>query len=357
MRRKIDVPGMPLVGGAVRKRVTIRDVARDAEVSTSTVSRYLNHSGNVDQQTAGRIALAMERLRYVPSIAAQSLRMRASRIVLLVVPDICNPFYSLMAKTVQKLLGDRGYVMALYDSNESMEERESIRVARQMYASGILLGSIDVKKEVIADLQNANIPTVGLNAYREYPFDTVHVHGSEGSYLAVRHLIALGHRCIGFAGGTPHSMIADSRREGFERAMHEAGIPIDPKNVIEIGFSQSDGYAAGRYFAKLNVLPTAICCANDQVALGLLAAMQEHGVHIPQQLSVTGMDDIPYARISSPSLTSVTNDSVAFAREGVRMLFERIEGLVTGEPRDVVVRHELIVRSSVSVPRERYKDS
>ena len=111
MRRKIDVPGMPLVGGAVRKRVTIRDVARDAEVSTSTVSRYLNHSGNVDQQTAGRIALAMERLRYVPSIAAQSLRMRASRIVLLVVPDICNPFYSLMAKTVQKLLGDRGYVI------------------------------------------------------------------------------------------------------------------------------------------------------------------------------------------------------------------------------------------------------
>lgn len=357
MRRKINVPGMPLVGGAVRKRVTIRDVARDAEVSTSTVSRYLNHSGNVDQQTAGRIALAMERLRYVPSIAAQSLRMRASRIVLLVVPDICNPFYSLMAKTVQKLLGDRGYVMALYDSNESMEEWESIRVARQMYASGILLGSVDVKKEVIADLQNANIPTVGLNAYREYPFDTVHVHGSEGSYLAVRHLIALGHRCIGFAGGTPHSMIADSRREGFERAMHEAGIPIDPKNVIEIGFSQSDGYAAGRYFAKLDVLPTAICCANDQVALGLLAAMQEHGVHIPQQLSVTGMDDIPYARISSPSLTSVTNDSVAFAREGVRMLFERIEGLVTGEPRDVVVRHELIVRSSVSVPRERYKDS
>ena len=357
MRRKIDVPGMPLVGGAVRKRVTIRDVARDAEVSTSTVSRYLNHSGNVDQQTAGRIALAMERLRYVPSIAAQPLRMRASRIVLLVVPDICNPFYSLMAKTVQKLLGDRGYVMALYDSNESMEEWESIRVARQMYASGILLGSVDVKKEVIADLQNANIPTVGLNAYREYPFDTVHVHGSEGSYLAVRHLIALVHRCIGFAGGTPHSMIADSRREGFERAMHEAGIPIDPKNVIEIGFSQSDGYAAGRYFAKLDVLPTAICCANDQVALGLLAAMQEHGVHIPQQLSVTGMDDIPYARISSPSLTSVTNDSVAFAREGVRMLFERIEGLVTGEPRDVVVRHELIVRSSVSVPRERYKDS
>lgn len=343
---------MPLADGSARSRITIRDVAREAAVSTSTVSRYLNHSGNVDQQTAGRIAVAMERLHYVPSIAAQSLRMRASRIVLLVVPDICNPFYSQMARTVQKLLGDRGYVMTLYDSNESAQERESIRIARQMYASGILLGSIDVKEDVIEELRSANIPTVGLNAYQEYPFDTVHVHGSEGSYLAVHHLIALGHRYIGFAGGTPHSMIANSRREGFERAMHEAGIPIEPKNVIEIGFSQSDGYAAGRYFAKLDVLPTAICCANDQVALGLLAAMQERGVRIPEQVSVTGMDDIPYARISSPSLTSVTNDSVAFAREGVRMLFERIDGIVTGKARDVAVRHELIVRSSVSVPRE-----
>ena len=95
-----------------------------------------------------------------------------------------------------------------------------------------------------------------------------------------------------------------------------------------------------------------MCCANDQVALGLLAAMQERGVRIPEQVSVTGMDDIPYARISNPSLTSVTNDSVAFAREGVRMLFERIEGVVTSGPRDVVIRHELIVRSSVSEPRE-----
>lgn len=346
------MPGMLQADGGVKHRVTIRDVAKEAGVSTSTVSRYLNHAGNVDQNTAARIAMAMEKLRYVPSIAAQSLRMRASRIILLVVPDICNPFYSQMARTVQGLLGDKGYVMALYDSNESVHELESIRVARQMYASGILLGSIDIKKAVIDELRSANIPTVGLNAYQEYPFDTVHVHGSEGSYLAVRHLIALGHRHIGFAGGTPHSMIANSRREGFERAMHEAGVPIEPRNVIEIGFSQSDGYVAGRYFAKLETLPTAICCANDQVALGLLAAMQERGVRIPEQVSVTGMDDIPYARISNPSLTSVTNDSVAFAREGVRMLFERIEGVVTSGPRDVVIRHELIVRSSVSVPRE-----
>ena len=103
------------------------------------------------------------------------------------------------ANAPEELYKNVDYICLLYTS------------ARQMYASGILLGSIDIKKAVIDELRSANIPTVGLNAYQEYPFDTVHVHGSEGSYLAVRHLIALGHRHIGFAGGTPHSMIANSQ--------------------------------------------------------------------------------------------------------------------------------------------------
>ncbi len=332
------------------RRITIREVAREANVSTSTVSRYLARSGQVDQNTADRIAVAVKKLHYVPSIAAQSLRSRASKIVLLVVPDICNPFYSKIAKTVQILLHERGYVMTLYDSNESLQELSAVKIAQQMYASGVLLGSIDVKEPTIKELGESRIPTVGLNAYQEYPFDTVHVHGSEGTYIAVKHLIMLGHKQIAFAGGTPNSMIGLSRREGYIRAMGEAGLSVRDDWIREIGFSQSDGYEAGRYFARRNPLPTAICCANDQIALGLLAAMQERGIKIPKQVSVTGMDDIPYARISNPSLTSVTNDSVAFAREGVRMLFERIDGIATGAPRDVVVCHELILRASVSIP-------
>ncbi len=332
------------------RRITIREVAREANVSISTVSRYLSRSGCVDKNTADRIAVAVRKLHYVPSIAAQSLRSRASKIVLLVVPDICNPFYSQIAKTVQSLLDEKDYVMTLYDSNESLQEQASIKIAQQMYASGVLLASIDIKEATIKQLIASNIPVVGLNAYQEYPFDTVHVHGSEGTYLAVKHLIMLGHMCIGFAGGTPHSMIERSRKEGYQRAMGEAKLTIGPKWILEKGFSQSDGYELGRYFSKLTPMPTAVCCANDQIALGLLAAMQERGVHIPEQVSVTGMDDIPYSRISNPSLTSVTNDSVSFAREGVKMLFERIEGTVTGPPRDVIVRHELILRASVSRP-------
>lgn len=336
---------------AKSQRATIRDVAAKAQVSISTVSRFINQSGYVDTETAQRIQRAIEAIDYAPSIAARSLKSQKSRIILLVVPDICNPFYSSIAKTVQQLVGERGYVMALYDSDESTQELPAVGVAKQMYASGILLGSIDVGQDVIDALEQSNITVVGLNAYGQYPFDTVHVKGTDGTFLATQHLLSLGHTHIGFAGGTPNTMIGLSRRLGYERAMRGAGLQWAPEDMIEIGFSQFDGYEAGVYFSRQASLPTAICCANDQIALGLINAMNEHSIEVPRQVSVTGMDDIPYARTSNPSLTTVTNDSTAFSREGVRMLFERIEGVYDDRPRDVAISHDLIVRASTREPR------
>ena len=335
---------------AQKQRYTIRDVAAKAQVSISTVSRYLNQSGYVDPGTARRIAKTIHQIDYTPSIAASSLKSQKSRIVLLVVPDICNPFYSDMAKNVQALLSQRGYVMALFDSFESQNELMAITLAKQMYASGILLGSININPEVISALQNTNISVVCLNAYEQYPFDTVHVQGTEGMYIATQHLLSLGHQKIGFAGGTPHTMIEKSRRAGYERALGEAGLVLQPENIVEIGFSQSDGYEAGLYFATKADLPTAICCANDQIALGLLSAMNEKGIHVPSRVSVTGMDNIPYAQTSNPGLTSITNDSRKFSEEGVRLLFDRIDRLYNGPPREVAISHELILRGSSASP-------
>lgn len=342
----------PMTQKADKRTNTIRDVAKAANVSITTVSRYINGKVKVKAATAEKIDQAIKTTQYAPSIAAQSMRKKASRIILLAVPDICNPFYSQMAKTVQELLSYRGYVMALVDTHESTHDEQAIRVARQMYAQGILIASIDMKEDVIRQALGLKIPIVGLNAFTECPFDTVHVNGAEGTYLATRHLIALGHTRIGFAGGAPRTVIEDSRREGYERAMCEAGLPVLPELVKEIGFSQMDGYELGRYFAQTTTDHSAVCCANDQIAMGLLNALTERGIKVPERVSVTGMDDIPYAKIANPSLTSVTNDSDFFAREGVKMLFERIEGVASGAPRNIFVRHELIVRNSVGAVRK-----
>ncbi len=333
------------------RKTTIRDVARHAGVSIATVSRYLNRSGYVEGETGRRIALAVRETGYTPSMAASSLKTRRGKIVLLVVPDICNPFYSSLAQHVQRLCGERGYAMALYNTNERPEEEEaSIRLARQMYAGGILFASIDAKPRVTAALTESGIPVVGLNSYVESPFDAVHVARVGGTYLAARHLIGLGHRRIAFAGGLPGSVIGLNRRGGYERAMREAGLAAPEEAVFEMGFSQADGYKAGCYFSALAERPSAICCANDLIALGVMDALQERGLRIPQDVSVSGMDDIPYARTASPRLTTVTNDSAAFAREGVRMLFERIDGSYAGAARESEIAHELVVRASTCSP-------
>jgi DNA-binding LacI/PurR family transcriptional regulator len=330
------------------KAATLRDIARDVGVSVSTVSRYINSSGYVDRETAEKIADSISLMHYEPSLVAQSLKSQKSSTILLVVPDICNPFYSTIAKTTQRLVSEKGYALVLYDSEESMHELPAVKLARQMYASGVLLGSIDIKPDTIGELIRANMPVVALNAYQQYPFDTVHVQGSNGSYIATQHLIELGHTRIGFAGGTPDSMIGKSRREGFERAMAEAQLIPRKDDIIERGFTQTDGVDMGIYFASMEKRPTAICCANDLVAIGLLSAIHERKISVPEDISIVGMDDIPYACVSSPSLTSVTNDGARFAQEGVRMLFERIEGEYAGAPRSVSIDHQLIVRSSTA---------
>lgn len=335
----------------MKKKATIRDVAKHAGVSISTVSRFLNQSGYVETETGRRIMQAVRQINYVPSVAASSLKSHKSRIILLVVPDICNPFYSTMAQTVQRLVGLKDYAMVLYNTNEQVdEELAAIHLAHQLYASGILFATVDACMSVTQALKDSGIPVVGLNAYTSSPFDAVHVSRVGGTYLTTRHLIELEHRRIAFAGGLPGSMIGQNRRNGYEAAMREAGLRLEEDDIFEMGFSQECGYKAGCYFSALAQMPTAICCANDLLALGVMDALSERGLSIPGDVSVTGMDDILYARTASPRLTTATNDSAAFACEGVRLLFDRIREDYSGSPREIEIAHELVIRASTGRP-------
>lgn len=334
----------------MKERSTIRDVAQKANVSIATVSRYLNNAARVSPDAARRIRDAISVTDYTPNLAARMLKEQDNHVILLVVPDICNPFYSTLAKAAQKLARERDYYFMLFDSNEDTDEEiAAIRFAQQMQASGILFASIDIRPKVVAALKDCQMPIVGLNAYEEhFLHDVVHVHKSGGTYLAVKHLLGLGHTRIAYAGGTPGSMIAQSRKQGYETAMKEVGLACSESFVFEMGFSQEDGQKAGRYFSTLRPLPTAICCANDQIALGLIDALNGSGLSVPGDISVTGMDNIPYGRMSTPSLTTVTNDSAAFAQMGIELLFERIEARYTGEPRRRDVPNQLIARESTA---------
>ncbi len=333
-------------------RPTIRDVARAAGVSTTTISRYLNKAGYVGADALVRIEEAIRETGYAPSMMARGLKALKSSLIVLIVPDICNPFYSKMAKTVQRMALQRGFGVVLLDSDEREDrEAEGVLFAAQMYAAGIMLASINSCSHVAPLVKEHKLAAVGLSSY-DLPqdFDIVTVHKNGGTNLAVSHLVALGHRDIVFAGGRPSSGIATGRREGFERQMRLEGLQLTPDSVYETGFSQEDGYRAGLKIAVRETLPTAICCANDLNAFGVINALGDHGIRVPEDVSVTGMDDVPYASISKPRLTTITNDGALFAEVAFEMLMARIDGIAS-PPRHFEVPNVLITRESTAPPR------
>lgn len=335
----------------MKKKATIRDIANQSGVSTATVSRFINKTTFVDPETAEKIQSVITRLDYKPNMAAQSLKTKKSRSILLIVPDISNPFYSSMAKVVQGRAKKENFNITLFNTNEDEsfelgEEIKAIRLAVQMNACGIIMASIDVKEKVVEALQKADIPTVVVNSYDACAYDSVHGKRNQSTYLATKHLIDYGHKRVAYTGGSKKSVIGRSRQNGYLRAMKEANYKVEENLIFETGFSVNAGYEAGRYFGGISPLPTAICCANDLVAMGVMASLRDAGIQIPDQISITGMDNIPYAVLSVPRLTTVTNDSQKFANAAIDMLFERIRDEYKGAPREIEVERELVVRES-----------
>lgn len=330
-----------------KQTLTIQDIAKEAGVSKTTVSRFLNKSGYVNLETANKIEAIVEKFQYKPNITAQSLKTKKSKNILLIVPDICNPFYSTMVKIAQAISKEKGYMIMLCNTNENtIEEIAAIKTSADINVAGIALWSIKLKPEIIDELQKVDIPTVLANSYEGCPFDLVHGLKGEGTYLATKHLIELGHKRIAFAGGTKESTVEQKRKFGYLKAIDEAGINFNTDYCFEMGFSEDAGYKFGRYFLTLDPRPTAICCANDLIALGVLVAFNEYNIKVPDDVSITGMDNIVFTNTSRPRLTTIDMNSNEIGINVMKILFDRIEGVYSGVPREIVINRKLIIRDS-----------
>ena len=331
------------------RKSTIRDVAELANVSVATVSRYLNARTSVAGETKERIAKAVSTLLYTPDRIAQSLKSGRTYQIMHVVPDITNPYYARMYCAVQKLAIQQGYSVMLYDTAEQeSNELKAVQLFSNRDVDGLFFCSVNKSGEVFSKLKSLNKPVATNTRFDELAFDTIYSPGGHGIFIAANHLLELGHRSIAYAGGLAASNVNIRRRSGFQKAMFEAGVHIHPDYYCEIDFTMNGGFRAGIYFAGLSPRPTAICCANDMIALGVLQAMNEKGIRVPEDMSLTGEDDIEYVRICRPGLTTVHNPSSFVAEQAIRMLIERIEETYTGTPREVICSRELIIRNSTS---------
>lgn len=310
--------------------VTIKDVALAAGVSYSTVSRVINESANVHPDKRKRVIEAMTRLGYVVNQQARSLAGGKSQAVGLLVPDLGNGYTGTVVRGIDDELSRQQYHLMLYTTHRT---RESIYVQTLMrgLADGLLLLLPMNPEAYLESLKNQNFPYVVIDHQGFDDFSpTVVSTNYEGAYEATNYLISLGHRRIGFVAGDVHTSSAFERLEGYQNALKDHGIEPDDELVVPGKFLRQPGYQAGVQLLNLSHRPTAIFAANDDSAFGVIDAVRERQLRIPEDISIIGFDDVPSAAWMTPALTTVRQSLLDMGRVAVRMLLNQIEN--PGQP-------------------------
>jgi LacI family transcriptional regulator len=332
--------------------VTIVDVAREASVSYTTVSRVVNDKGSVKPETRERVLMAMTRLGYVVDQRARSLAGGRSQVIGLLVHDVGTSYIGEVIRGIDAELAPAQYDLLLYTTHrrKTKESAYVVTLTRGL-ADGLLLVLPRNPGDYLSTLREHRFPHVLID-HRGVDEVTPAVAATnrQGAYNATEYLVELGHRRIGFITGAMDQMCARDRLEGYRAALADRGINLDPELVYEGDFFQPLGYAGASALLELSHPPTAILASNDVSAFGVMEAIREHGLRIPDDVSVVGFDDIPQAAHVHPPLTTVRQPLEKMGRTATRMLLEYIK-----DPQRPIERTELstelVIRQSCRPPK------
>jgi LacI family transcriptional regulator, galactose operon repressor len=329
---------------------TVRDVARRAGVSVSTVSHVLNRTRFVSDELRERVLAAMDELEFEPNAAARMLSLKRSNTLGLIVSDIRNPFFASVARGVEDVAQERGYTVVLCNSDETLvREAACLKALQNRQVDGVLLASAGVADEYVARLVQAGYPIVLVD--RDLPdleISAVVLDNKGAAYSAVRHLIERGHRRIGMLSGRDSITTTTERIAGYEHALRESGIDPDPALVIS-GQSTSEGGTAATH-ALLDVAPrpTAIFSGNNLMSIGALHAISSRGLNVPQDIALVGFDDFPFpwADAFRPHLTTVAQPTYELGRQAAELLVDVLNGRSQSAPHRIVLDGKLVIRES-----------
>ena len=333
--------------------VTIRDVAERAGVSTTTVSHVVNRTRKVDAGTAARVETAIRELGYRPNALARSMRRGRTHTIGIVLPDIANPFFGDLARSLEDLLFEAGYSAIICNSDgDGRKEAAYLDVLLAKKVDGLLLCAASQPSEHLRQAVASGAPTIVVDReLGDLPVSQVMVQNHRGGYLAGRHLIDLGHRDIAVIAGPASTGTSAQRLQGFRSALDEAGIAVPESRVFRGDFRAASGRAAMEGWLRADPPPTAVFAENDLMAVGALSAAHAADVDVPRDLSVVGFDGIAFGADVTPPLTTVAQSINEVAGTAVDLLFERLrDGTV--EARRVELPVELLVRGTSAPPRE-----
>lgn len=324
------------------------DVARLAGVSHQTVSRVLNNHPNVREQTRLRVWAAIAELGYRPNHAARTLVTGRSRLIGVVAQNSTLYGPTSMLSAFEQAAADAGFAVSVA-SVRGLDRRsvaEAVdRHLDQRVAGVVIIAPVFSASEAMDDLP-ADVPLVAIDSDPERSTALVTVDQQAGAYDATRHLLEAGHRTVWHVSGPADWFDSAGRVVGWRRALEEAGAEVPP--VIPADWSAASGYRAGQMLARMSEV-TAVFAANDHLALGILRALHERGVRVPEDISVVGFDDVPEAAYFIPPLTTVRPDFAAVGRASLALLLDQIESGTRSSERRVIAPR-LVSRDSVAPP-------
>jgi LacI family transcriptional regulator len=331
--------------------VSIREVAARAGVSVGTVSNVLNRPDVVAAPTRRRVQAAIRELGFIRNESARQLRAGRSRTIGLVVLDVANPFFTDVARGVEDEASESGLVVILCNSDDQKaKESRYLEVLEEHRVQGILITPVAVADQRLAQLQARGTPVVLLDSRSPSRGQcSVSVDDVLGGDLAVSHLLEAGHDQIAFVGGPLSIRQVADRRDGAIRALERAGAAAEQLHVVETSaLNVAAGQRAGSAIADLPAAsrPTAVFCANDLLALGVLQEMTTRRIRVPERVAIVGYDDVDFAAAAAVPLSSVRQPRHQLGRAAAQLLIEEALGAGTHRHRQVVFEPDLVIRAS-----------
>lgn len=341
----------------VEKTSTLQDVAQIAGVSTATVSRALSYPDMVSESTRTRVAKAVDISGYRINRTARNLRTQRAHSVLVLLPDLANPFFSTILEGISLSLSRKGYSMLIASTKQVHDSGERlVDYLEDARADGMIILDGGLSSDVVESLENAPQAQRILFAcewIEGVDFPSVRSENRRGTQAAVRHLSSLGHKKIAHVTGPAGNVLTRARKDAFVAEVKALNIKLEPEWIIPGDFSLAAGCLAAKTWLALDNRPTAVFCASDLLALAFISELSRHNMKVPDDVSVMGFDDIDLAEQFIPPLTTIRQDRLRIGETAANMLLERLDvGSEATTDFSSVVPVSLIVRNSTAAPRQ-----
>lgn len=336
--------------------VSIKEVARLAGVSIATVSRCINTPEKVTERTRLRVEDAIVQTGYSPNTLAQSFRRGRTNLIMVVLPSIGDPFFTAVMRGIRTAARAKGYSVVIEETQYNTmtaDEIGAMLVSRQTDGIILLASLSPFGTDILSAKSRRRLPIViGCETISPELADlpSVHIDNVAAASEATNYLIARGHARIGMIYGHATSLLTKDRELGYRAAMKKAGLPIHDGWVVEGQLTIAGARQATRELLNHSTPPTAIFCANDEMAIGALHEIKSAGLRVPDDVSVIGFDDIRYAEVTDPPLTTISQPAEEIGERVMYRLCRRIEEGKSAGNRPEIVPYKLVVRQSVAPP-------